>query len=203
MLHYTHSSRQSGNFCQSTAWKWRFKEENEFFVSLAKGIKLQKFNDSLWFMLWYIWVLQNGFKSTGFCDVLLYITVQMYQSSCMLAGTVISALHWGLPCPLVDFCINMHHPVLISSLWMYLFLWNVLRCSSEENQKYRTFKKNGRNALTKELDHILQLRALYVFPLLWCWAGTLNFLQFNRRPLEITFRFSSHPSVDLFKRLPQ
>lgn len=115
------------------------KKGMSFFVSLAKGIKLQKFNDSLWFTLWYIWVLQNGFKSTGFCDVLLYITVQMYQSSCMLAGTVISALHWGPPCPLVDFCINMHHPVLISSLWMYLFLWNVLRCSSEENQKY--FKK--------------------------------------------------------------
>lgn len=147
MLHYTHSSRQSGDFCQSTAWKWRFKEGNEFFVSLAKGIKLQKFNNSLWFTLWFIWVLQNGLKSTGFCDVLLYITVQMYQS-CMLAGTVISVLHWGPPCPLVDFCINMHHPVLISSLWMYLFLWNVLRCSSEENQKYLVETPGPKNWIT-------------------------------------------------------
>lgn len=40
-------------------------------------------------------------------------------------------------------------------------------------------------------------------PLSFCWAGTLNILQFNRRPLEITFRFPSPPSLDLFKRLSE
>lgn len=42
-----------------------------------------------------------------------------------------------------------------------------------------------------------------LFSLLLCWAGTLDFLGSNRRPHEITFRFPSHPSVDLLKRLPQ
>lgn len=83
---------------------------------------------------------------------------------------------------------------------MYLFLWNVLKCSREENQKYLKNKKNPwpKNWITScSYGHCMFL------PLSFCWAGTLNILQFNRRPLEITFRFPSHPSVDLFKRLPQ
>lgn len=42
-----------------------------------------------------------------------------------------------------------------------------------------------------------------LFSLMLCRAGTLDFLGSSRRPREITFRFPSHPSVDLFKRLPQ
>lgn len=83
---------------------------------------------------------------------------------------------------------------------MYLFLWNVLKCSREENQKYLKNKKNPwpKNWITScSYGHCMFL------PLSFCWAGTLNILQFNRRPLEITFRFPSLPSVDLFKRLPQ
>lgn len=45
--------------------------------------------------------------------------------------------------------------------------------------------------------------AVSLFYLQSCRAGTLDFLGSNRKPHEITFRFLSHPSVDLFKRLLQ
>lgn len=49
-----------------------------------------------------------------------------------------------------------------------------------------------------------QLQAMSVsFSLMLCRAGALDFSGSSRRPHEITFRFPSHPSVDLFKRLPQ
>lgn len=47
------------------------------------------------------------------------------------------------------------------------------------------------------------IRCSQVLLLSFLTVGTLDFLGSNLRPYEAAFRFPSHPSVDLFKRLPQ
>lgn len=57
---------------------------------------------------------------------------------------------------------------------------------------------NGRTPLPKNWIRSCQYSPHCCLELKHC-----IFLGSNLRPLEITFRFPSHPSVDLFKRLPQ
>lgn len=81
---------------------------------------------------------------------------------------------------------------------MYLFLWNVLRLTKRKNKTpFITVEP-----LYQRIGSYLAAYRHRQFLLPFC-AGTLNFLGSNCRPHEITFRFPSHPSVDLFKRLPQ
>lgn len=72
---------------------------------------------------------------------------------------------------------------------------------SDANQKTHN---NGRTPLPKNwIKSRSYTGTVSLYSLLLCWAGTLDFFGSNRRPHEITFRFPSHPSVDLLKRLPQ
>lgn len=77
-----------------------------------------------------------------------------------------------------------------------------LKTQMRKKNKNNTFFY-GRTLLPKNWIKSCSYRHCKSLPSPLCWSGTLDFLGSNRRPLEITFRFPSHPSSDLFKRLPQ